>query len=79
MTSKKFRDHLHSRPFRPYTICMADGQELKVIHPDFVAVDPAGREAVVYDQKGKHHYVDLLLVTSIRIEAGPESVTSPEG
>jgi len=69
MTVTKFREHMQVRPFRPYTICMADGRELKVLDHDFIAVSPEGREAVVFGEKGEYNYIDLLLVTSIRREA----------
>ena len=78
MTGKKFREHMNARPFWPYTVCLADGQELKVVHPDFVAVAPDGREATVHGEKGEFNYVDLLLVTSIRVQARPESITAVE-
>ena len=77
MTVTKFREHMQVRPFRPYTICMADGKELKVLHQDFIAVAPDGREAVVFGEQGEYNYVDLLLVTSIR-ESGPHMVSHSE-
>ena len=78
MTGKKFREHMNARPFRPYTVCLADGQALKVVHPDFVAGAQDGREATVHGEKGGYNLIDLLLVTAIRIEAGPESITAVE-
>ena len=70
MTNKDFREPLHTTPFRPYTICLADGRELRVVSPDFVAVGP--EVAVVYGEKGERNIIDLMLVTAIRIEGGPE-------
>jgi len=72
MTNKEFREPLHASPFRAYTICLADGRELRVVHPDFVAVGPQSREAVVYGEEGECNLIDLLLVVAIRIEGGPE-------
>ena len=78
MTSRKFREHMNTRPFVPYTICLADGRELRVVHPDFVAAGP-GRDATVYAENGEYNHLDLLLVTGIRVEGKPESPAGVEG
>jgi hypothetical protein len=79
MTSQKFREQMNVRPFRPYTICLADGREISVVHPDFVAAAPNGREAMVYSATGECHHVDILLVTCIRVQGQPEGAGAVEG
>jgi hypothetical protein len=73
MTLQKLRDHLRARPFRPFTIYLADGRELKVSHPDFVALAPSGREVSIFLENDEHQIIDLLLVTGIGIEGRPGS------
>ena len=66
MTADELRKALHARPFRPFTIYMADGRTLRVIHPDFVAISPTGRMASVYTERDEGaDQIDLLLVTRI--------------
>ena len=40
------REAIHAQPFRPFTLRLADGRELLIPHPDFVAVS-ARRVAVI--------------------------------
>ncbi len=42
------RAALHAQPFRPFTLRLADGREVPVPHPDFVAVAPNGRRVAVF-------------------------------
>ncbi len=36
-----------SEPFRPFRIHLADGRDLDIAHPEFLAYTPTGRTAVV--------------------------------
>jgi hypothetical protein len=66
MTTAELRKAMHARPFRPFTLYMADGRKLRVVHPDFVAVSPTGRTAVVYAEgENAADTIDILLVTRI--------------
>jgi len=66
MTADQLRKALHARPFRSFTIYMADGRTLRVIHPEFVAISPKGRMASVYTKGDEGaDQIDLLLVTRI--------------
>jgi hypothetical protein len=59
------RAALHEQPFRPFTLRLADGRELPVPHPDFVAI--LGRTAVVANPRLDDSYciVEPLLIVSI--------------
>jgi hypothetical protein len=59
------RAALHEQPFRPFTLRLADGRELPVPHPDFVAI--LGRTAVVASPRLDDSYsvVEPLLIVSI--------------
>jgi len=69
MTADQLRKALHARPFRPFTLYMADGRKLRVVHPDFVAISPTGRTAAVYPEGDDGaDQIDLLLVTRIGLQ-----------
>ena len=69
MKIAKIRDALHANPFRPFWIHLADGGRLAVRHEDFVALDPAGRELIVYQSNSTHQIVDVLMITRLEVEA----------
>ena len=64
MTIETLDRMIHSAPFRPFTIMLADGRALPVPHPDFIAFNPKGRIAVVMDEQDGFEFVDLLLIVS---------------
>jgi len=63
------REVLHAQPFRPFAIHLADEGRLRVEHEDFVALDPSGREMIVYLPDSSHQIVTLSLVTRIEVPA----------
>ncbi len=70
MTVEQLSQMQHSQPFRPYRIHLADGRNLDVPHPDFLARSPAGRTAIVYKADETFEVIDLLLVTSLEVING---------
>lgn len=78
MTHSKLREAMHTRPFRPFIIYLADGREFRVHHPDFVAVSPSGREASVFLENDEYQIIDLFLVTGIGFDGQAESVPAAE-
>jgi hypothetical protein len=68
MTSDRFREVLRNQPFHAFTVHLADGRRLDVVHRDFVAISPSGRTAVVYTRDDASHYIDLLLVTDLEVK-----------
>jgi len=69
MKIEKVREVLHAEPFRPFWIHLADGGRVPVNHGDFVALEPAGRELIVYLPNNSHQIVDVLLITRLEIKA----------
>ncbi len=67
MTLKQVQAVQGARPFRPFTLHLADGDVLSVRHPEFLALSPAGRTVVVFGQDDEMSIVDLLLVTRIEM------------
>ncbi|HEV7225203.1 MAG TPA: hypothetical protein VGN42_21030 [Pirellulales bacterium] len=65
MTIEQFRSSLHMRPFKPFTIRMADGRSFEVPHPDFVMEFPSGRTVIVVQPDDSYSLLDLLLMTEL--------------
>ncbi|MEM6313322.1 MAG: hypothetical protein AAF743_04510 [Planctomycetota bacterium] len=61
---------LHSaKPFEPFTIQVADGNEYEVRHPEHIAIGGKGRLVSVWMPDESFVTLDLLLVTGIRKNA----------
>jgi len=69
MQTDEIRTLLHSQPFVPFTIHLADGREMRVEHPDFVATAPEGNTIIVYEPDGSFAIVDLSLAVDAEIKA----------
>ena len=68
MTMAQMRAAFQTKPFRPFSLHLADGDVLPVPHPDFIAVGPGGRTVVVFGKGDEMSIVDLLLVTRIEMK-----------
>lgn len=69
MRIERIRQTLRAQPFRPFWIHLADGGRIPVEHEDFVALEPTGREFVVYLPDDSLHIVDVMLVTRLELKA----------
>jgi hypothetical protein len=68
MTVERFREVISAKPFRPFTIHLADGQAIPVASKEFVAPSPSGRTIVVFQPDDRMNILDLLLVTNLEVE-----------
>ena len=76
MAAEKFRELMRAQPFVPFTIRLADGHQISVAHPDFVAASPSGRIACVFHGgEDASTFVDVMLVTAI--EMNPRKANGP--
>jgi hypothetical protein len=48
---------------------LADGREIEVEHPEFMARAPSGRTVVIYQPDDSFNIVDLLLVTDLEVKS----------
>ena len=67
MTIEQLRKLHQARPFRPFTIHLADSRSVYVSHNEFLAHSPSGRTMVVYQPDESSEIIDLLLVTSLAV------------
>ena len=77
MTIEQLRNVHQARPFRPFTIRMADGRSLYVPHSEFISHSASGRTVIVHQEEEKFSIVDLLLVNEL--EVGGPVPSSSEG
>jgi hypothetical protein len=68
------RQAISARPFRPFTVFMADQREFRIPHPEHALVSPGGRTLVVFTDDETAHHLDMLLISGIDVPtpAGPE-------
>jgi hypothetical protein len=68
VTTEQLQAAIHAVPFLPFVLRVADGQQLRVPHPDFIAHRPGARTAVVWMPDDSIKIVDFLLVGTLDIE-----------
>jgi hypothetical protein len=71
VTIDELRKAYAARPFRPFVLHLADGREIRVRHPEFLAMAPTGRIISVTEGEG-FHVIDMFLVTDLEFR-GRES------
>ena len=73
MTIEQLRKFVRAQPFQPFTICLADGREFRIPHPECVMISPdATRSFGVAGPKKDYRIVNLLLVSSLDFVNGRE-------
>ncbi|MCG8583184.1 MAG: hypothetical protein MI757_00540 [Pirellulales bacterium] len=70
MTIEQLRTFHQTRPFRPFTLHLADGRSLHVPHSEFLSHSPSGRTVIVHEEDDSFSVVDRLLVTRLQVHAG---------
>lgn len=70
MTLEQLKNAHDAKPFRPFTIHVADGTLLEVPHPELLWRTPGGRTIFVSKGGEDVAIVDLLLVTQLTMHNG---------
>jgi hypothetical protein len=65
MTTDQVRNIHRAKPFKPFTIHVADGTTVEVTHPENMFQSQGGRTIIVNTRGEKMEIIDLLLVTKI--------------
>lgn len=73
MTTEQLKNAHEAKPFRPFTIHLADGTTLEVPHPELLWRTPSGRTIFVSKGGEDVAIVDLLLVTQLTVHNGSVS------
>ena len=69
MTIEQLRVAHQTRPFRPFTIHMADGRSFPIRHNEFLSHSPSGRTVIVHHPDDSYAILDLLLMTELSFPA----------
>mgnify|MGYP001214897220 CR=1 FL=1 len=70
MDVNAIREAMHAEPFQSFRLRLADGREMAVPHPDFIAVAPNGRRVVVFGtHDGAMSILEPLLILSMEYAA----------
>jgi hypothetical protein len=69
MELNALREALHKQPFRPFALRLADGRELFIPHPDFVAVSKR-QVIVVHPETESWSVLEPLLIVSLEFLGG---------
>ena len=67
MTVEALRTAVQRRPFRPFSVRLADGSEIQIQSQDNVALHPAGKTFVIFEPDGGYRIVDIPLVTDLSV------------
>jgi hypothetical protein len=70
MTIEQLKAAHEAKPFRPFTLHLADGSSHPVTHPELLWRTPGGRTVIVSGGGEDVSIIDLLLVTKISLRNG---------
>ena len=68
MTIDKLRAAYEAKPFRPFTIHLADCRAIPVQHREFIMAAPSGRALSIYQPDDTLNVIDLLPVTDLEVK-----------
>jgi hypothetical protein len=74
MRKEDLQDLVRAAPFRPFALRLADGSQITIGHPEWIALR-GGRTAVVLDPDDRVHLIDVML--AIKIEVDPPVPAGP--
>jgi len=65
MNASTLKEEINRAPFRPFRLHVADGRNIGIPAPDYVHVDPHGRNVFVWGEDGGYDILKVLLITEI--------------
>jgi hypothetical protein len=73
MVLETIRQAIRRQPFQAFTLRLADGRQLPVPDPDFIAI--SGRRVIVTNGTNEHHsIIESLSIVSITYADGSSAV-----
>jgi len=73
VTAEQVKKAREKAPFKPFTIYLSDQRRFQIPHQDFMWVVPGGRTIGIADQSGAVEIIDLIDVTSLKLNGGEET------
>jgi hypothetical protein len=68
MTTEAIKDAIQKRPFRPFSLRLANGDEIQIQSQDYVALHPVGKTFIIFEPDGGYRIVDIPLVTDLSVK-----------
>jgi hypothetical protein len=68
MTTEAIKDAIQKRPFRPFRVRLANGDEIQIQSQDYVALHPVGKTFIIFEPDGGYRIVDIPLVTDLSVK-----------
>lgn len=65
MIADQLRKVLRARPFKPFTVHLADGRRMTMDHPELMSVSPGGKTAHFASGRESFERIDVVMITSI--------------
>jgi hypothetical protein len=65
VTFDEIKKLYYAAPFRPFEIVLTSGRQVRVEHPEFMALSPDEDTIVVYESDG-HLTIDVPLVIAVK-------------
>ena len=79
MNVKQLRDTIQAQPFRPFSLILANGERLRVRHPDWIFLVPEGRTVMWIDQGERFKLLDAGLLLGVEVDDPlPAGTPTPE-
>ncbi len=77
MRPKEIEKALKAVPFRPFRIRFPSGQSVEVRHPEFVALSPSARTAIVFhggtESGDDFDILDVMLIEALEFFPAPKN------
>jgi hypothetical protein len=70
MTTEKIKELYQARPFKAFTLYLADGSIVPVKSPEFMWMTPGGRTMFVSQGGEATDIIDILMVTKVSVANG---------
>jgi hypothetical protein len=67
MSVSTIREAIQARPFRPFTVYVADQRSYRVPHPEYIAIGSQGRTLAIFHDDGGVSVLDMLLISGIDV------------
>ena len=66
MTREAIEEAMNRRPFRPFSLRLADGQLVQIQTEHLARVHPFAETMVIFEPKGGYRILDIPLITELQ-------------
>ena len=67
MTTEAIKTAIQTRPFRAFTVRLANGLQIPVASHEHIALHPDGKTFIIFEPTGGYRIVDIPLVTDMSV------------